>query len=366
MVGGTAVLGLAGIAGAIGFAWLGLYNVAASRGHWYAIDLFLRFGMENSVEAHAPDIEPPPLNDPDLVRLGAGHYYAGCAYCHGAPGTPISPIAEDMLPPPPDLGGRVGLWTDQELFWIVKHGFKYTGMPAWPVQNRDDEIWAVIAFLRQLPGLDAAAYEDLALGGVEVELESGHAIATGAATSEAVDACARCHGSEGRPPASMLVPRLHGQPANMIAQALRDYASGKRPSGIMQTAASGLSERAIIRLANYYAGLTPLKPPPPAPARLDGIARGRELALRGDPENGVPACLSCHSTTAVQDYPRLASQSERYMRNRLDLWKQGIGAATGTNLIMAPIAQRLDAGQIEDVAAYFASLPMGGTAETAP
>ena len=37
-------------------------------------------------------------------------------------------------------------WSDEELFWIVKNGFKYTGMPAWPAQGRDDEVWAQVAF----------------------------------------------------------------------------------------------------------------------------------------------------------------------------------------------------------------------------
>ena len=38
-----------------------------------------------------------------------------------------------------------------ELFWIVKHGIKYTGMPAWVALDRDDEVWAVVAFLNGTP-----------------------------------------------------------------------------------------------------------------------------------------------------------------------------------------------------------------------
>mgnify|MGYP003298824914 CR=1 FL=1 len=33
---------------------------------------------------------------------------------------------------------------DAELFSIVKHGLKFTGMPAWPTQSRDDEVRRVI------------------------------------------------------------------------------------------------------------------------------------------------------------------------------------------------------------------------------
>ena len=44
-----------------------------------------------------------------------------------------------------------------ELFWIVKNGLKYTGMPPWPTQQRDDEVWDVIGFLRELPTMSRSA-----------------------------------------------------------------------------------------------------------------------------------------------------------------------------------------------------------------
>jgi hypothetical protein len=113
-------------------ATLGLYSVAASKGHLVIVERLLHFGMQRSVKAHAPDIDPPPLDDIHRIRLGAAHFHAGCAYCHGAPDRRINPISARMLPPPPDLSGEVGKWTDQELFWIVQNGIKYAGMPAWP------------------------------------------------------------------------------------------------------------------------------------------------------------------------------------------------------------------------------------------
>src|SRR5688500_10415819 len=39
-----------------------------------------------------------------------------------------------------------------------------TGMPAWPAQQRDDEVWAMTAFLRRLPQLDADEYQRLTRG----------------------------------------------------------------------------------------------------------------------------------------------------------------------------------------------------------
>lgn len=348
-----AAFALLAAAGALAVAWLGLYNVAASEGHWYVVDRFLRFGMENSVEAREPDLVPPDLGNPDLVRLGAGHYYAGCAYCHGAPGQPITPVSQHMLPAPPDLAEHVHVWTDQELFWLVKHGLKYTGMPAWPVQDRDDEIWALVAFMRALPGLDEATYRDLALGRVELEPLGGQEIATGSGESDAVDACARCHGSGRSGPLSALVPRLHGQPVERLLAALRDYQARQRSSGIMQVAVSGLNDRQLQELASYFASLPPL--PPARISDRESIARGREIALRGVPEREVPACAGCHSATALPVYPRLAGQNLPYIVSRLSAWRSGQRVRTDTAKIMAPIAQRLTEEQIADVAAYFAS-----------
>lgn len=343
------------------FAWSGVYNVAASTGHFRIVDHFLRFGMENSVRARAPSISLPDGNDEDRARLGAGHFHAGCAYCHGSPGTPISPVAASMLPPPPDLKDKVGLWSDGELFWIVKHGLKYAGMPSFPSLHRDDEIWALVAFLRRLPSLDRRGYRALALGEIEPEPQSGSEIATGQTEADAIGACARCHGArEG--PRSRLVPTLHGQPAEMIESALRAYAAGERDSGVMQTAAADLPGTAIRRLARYYASL-----PRPA-AQLPTVdpasyARGEAIAREGLPSRGIPSCLGCHGEEAALAYPRLAGQPARYLEGQLALWRAGLNDRSATGKIMAPIARRLSEAQAKDVAAYFAGL--APTAEAA-
>ncbi|TCR65708.1 cytochrome c553 [Bosea sp. BK604] len=356
----AALLGLVVLAGAgaLLVAWLGLYNVAASSGHWPIVERFLRFGMENSVKARASGEPAPSLDDDDLIRLGAGHFHAGCAFCHGAPGTPISPVAAGMMPSPPDLKQRVGHWRDQDLFRIVKHGIKYAGMPAFPVLGRDDEVWAVVAFLRRLPVLDEAGYRALAAGEVEEEPQSGQEIATGEASEEgAIGACARCHGAQ-TGPKSRLVPNLHGQPREMLAEALKSYASRERQSGVMQTMAAGLTEQSINRLAGYYAGLPPVAQRPlatePDAARME---RGRKLAEEGEVSGEIPACLSCHAPGRSPLYPRLAGQSARYLAGQLHVWKSGLNDRTALGAIMAPIARRLSADQIADVAAFLASQP---------
>jgi cytochrome c553 len=260
-----------------------------------------------------------------------------------------------MLPPPPDLADAAVKWNDRELFWIVKHGIKYTGMPAWVSQHRDDEVWAVVAFLKRLPALDARGYQTLALGGLQVAAQSGRELATTEGAAEAVSACARCHGAEGRRPASKFVPVLHGQPRAFLAAALEAYASDKRASGMMQPVASDLASDAVQKVAAFYAGLPP-PPPDQTAADPQAVTRGQTLARDGRPGARIPECLSCHGEGALQTYPRLAGQNAAYVAGRLHRWKRGIAAATDTEAIMAPIAQLLSDQEIQDLSAYFASL----------
>jgi cytochrome c553 len=354
----VALAGL-GIVGAIAVlvAGSGFYNVAASRGHWVAVEWFLHFAMRNSVERRATALEPPPdLDSPDRIRLGAAHFHSGCAYCHGAPTIAISPVAQHMLPPPPDLRAAATEWDERELFWIVRHGIKYTGMPAWISQQRNDEVWAVVAFLRRLPSLDPESYRELALGPVRPRPPGGRELATTGGTVDAVAACGRCHGADDRGPISGLVPVLHGQPAEFLAAALRDYAQGRRESGIMQPVARDLTAPEIDQVASYYAGLSPLAGSGSQPDGAASLERGRVLAADGSPADRLPACLTCHGGRGLPAYPRLVGQPAPYLVEQLRLFRAASTRHTQTGAIMAPIARRLSDQQIVDVAGYFASL----------
>jgi cytochrome c553 len=352
---GIAVIAAAAIVvGATLFAWSGVYNIAASRGHWTVVEWFLEFGMRSSVKRRAWGIEVPSLDHPDLYVLGAAHFHRACTHCHGAPGIKGDLTAQRALPPPPDLTPVSREWKANELFWIVKHGIKYTGMPAWVALERDDEVWAVVAFLQKLPGLDEKAYRRLVRGAAEVPQQSGHDIATLGPAADMVGACARCHGAEQRRPVSGLVPVLHGQPSEFLLAALKSYADGTRLSGMMQPVAQELSDDAIEKLAAYYSSLAV-----PENVRGERGANAEALATAGDPAAKIPACIGCHASTALAVYPRLAGQNAPYMANRLRLWKAGLPPSSDNEAIMAPIARLLSDAQITELSDHFASLPPG-------
>ena len=140
-----------------------MYNVAATDPHWPVTHWVLETARMRSIKAHAAGITVPPgFDDPAKIPIGVEHFAAHCAVCHGAPGVPKGDIAHGLYPPPPDLAVTAKLYSDSELFWIIKHGIKMTGMPAW-ADHSDEEVWATVAFLKKLPGMSEQEYGRLVM-----------------------------------------------------------------------------------------------------------------------------------------------------------------------------------------------------------
>lgn len=155
---GIAALAIALVA-ALG-TYLGSYNVAADQPHWSVTARLLAGIRDRSVAARAAAVAVPNLADPQLIAAGAEHYVAMCAGCHLAPDMDDTELRAGMYPKPPNLTESTGR-SPQETFWIVKHGIKMSGMPAWGTTHDDDSIWGLVAFLRQLPDLEPAEYQSL-------------------------------------------------------------------------------------------------------------------------------------------------------------------------------------------------------------
>lgn len=132
----------------------GAYNVAATTRHTQLVHASLDKLMINSVRNHAKEVVVPTgvdLRDREFARHAVGHYEAMCAMCHGAPGRDPDRWSQALYPPPPDLihSLREHNWTDQEVFWIIKHGIKDTGMSAFGDSHHDRDLWALTALVRQ-------------------------------------------------------------------------------------------------------------------------------------------------------------------------------------------------------------------------
>lgn len=75
------------------------------------------------------------------------------------------------------------------------------------------------------------------------------------------EACVQCHGANG---ISVLpnAPNLAGQPEIYVAEQLRQFRSGRRPSEVMAVIAKPLSDRDIDDLAAWYAAIAIEATPP--------------------------------------------------------------------------------------------------------
>jgi len=140
----------------------GLYNVGASEPHTGLMKWVLSTTSDHSVAAHAKRITAPKLTDTSMILTGFAHYDEMCVGCHGAPGRKRDEFVEGLNPRPPSLVASVDDWSDSELFWITKNGYKMTGMPGFGVNHSDQQIWDIVAFLRKLPDLDGAQYDAMA------------------------------------------------------------------------------------------------------------------------------------------------------------------------------------------------------------
>jgi cytochrome c553 len=348
-----AVSALGVVVGALFVSASGVVPIKASTGHWAVTEWFLQYSKTRSIEMHARWIDEPPLDDPALVLRGAGHYELGCRPCHGGAAGDVPRLAEFMLPPPPDLSERARMRTAAELFYVVKHGIKMTGMPAWPAPQRDDEVWAMAAFVRRLPGMTREEYERLTRG----ELKAPFDLVAGPGEPPVVaEICARCHGGDGLGRLPGAFPRLAGQRVGYLERALAAYAEGRRHSGVMGPIAAALTPAARASATTYYAALP--SPPPAAPPHASSAA-GARLALEGEPDDLIPACVECHGTRAAAKnpaYPILGGQDARYLSLQLRLLRNRARGGSEYLHLMHSFVDRLTDAQIDAVSRYFASL----------
>ncbi len=141
------------------FLYSGLYDVSAADPDAGLIQGSLETVRERSVRRHARGIQVPDLSNPALIREGLVHYHFMCVTCHGSPGTPSSEIGQGLNPYPPELANEALKESDAEVFWVIKNGLRMTGMPAFGLTHEDQDLWAVVAFLKKLSQLSQGEYQ---------------------------------------------------------------------------------------------------------------------------------------------------------------------------------------------------------------
>lgn len=155
----VAVLTAIPVAGVLAFVYSGSFDVTATTPHWEITHRLLLALREQSIKSQARDVKVPELDDPAKVHAGFQNFHSMCVACHNAPGAAPTEISKGLYPEAPNLAQSVRSRTAGELYMIIKHGIKMSGMPAWEPSHSGDEIWSMVAFLRTLPNMSDDEYQ---------------------------------------------------------------------------------------------------------------------------------------------------------------------------------------------------------------
>lgn len=143
------------------YIYTGSYPVGADVPHSGAVFALLSVVRDRGIEVQSRNVHPPAdMTTPQRMSVGAGQYATMCSGCHLAPGYQTDETREGLYPQPPRLARGTDL-TAGQIFWVVKHGLKFSGMPAWGKSHTDEEIWSITAFVLVLPHLTAQQYKDM-------------------------------------------------------------------------------------------------------------------------------------------------------------------------------------------------------------
>ncbi|MDP3138504.1 MAG: c-type cytochrome [Burkholderiaceae bacterium] len=187
-------------------------------------------------------------------------------------------------------------------------------------------------------------------------------------------ACTACHGPQGRAGPDGYYPRLAGKPAQYLYHQLLNFRDGRRHYDLMTRLVDPLSEGYLLEIARHFSSLdVPYPPPSSAPADPAALRLGEALALRGDPQRRLPACVQCHGPTLMGMLPAtpgLLGLPRDYLSAQLGAWKTQQRRAHAPDC-MARITRQLSLVELNAVATWLAVQPVpahtrAAAAPTAP
>lgn len=107
---------------------------------------------------NAAALANPVPRTPEAIASGRAHFADHCAVCHANDGSGDTLIGQGLYPRPPDMrAAPTQRLSDGELFYIIRNGVRFTGMPGWGSgpEHEDRDSWTLVHFIRHLPGITA-------------------------------------------------------------------------------------------------------------------------------------------------------------------------------------------------------------------
>jgi mono/diheme cytochrome c family protein len=136
------------VGGVLLYFWLGLFPIGADNPPGRIEHTLAKMAADAYVARNQTGEKNPAQPTPANLIEGAQKYEAHCAVCHGGTAKKVSPLKTNFSPAVPQIINKIPHDDDAPLFWVTKHGIRMTGMPAWAGVLSDDEIWKVIAFVK--------------------------------------------------------------------------------------------------------------------------------------------------------------------------------------------------------------------------
>lgn len=131
-----------------------------------AIETFLARNLRNlAIARRARQFENPVERAPEVIAAGRAHFADHCAVCHANNGSGDTDFGRGMWPKPPDLRRETTQkLSDGELFYIIEHGIRFSGMPGFGNGTGYGEkaSWHLVHFVRHLPDISEAELAEMA------------------------------------------------------------------------------------------------------------------------------------------------------------------------------------------------------------
>ena len=114
-----------------------------------------------SVRRRAPEL-PNPISPTDENLIAGGKIYANeGGGCHGAAGK-SDEIGDSLYPPIPQFPVVGTTYTEAQIFWVAKHGIRFSGMFANGKWDSDEKLWTVAAYIKRIKSLPPRVQQELA------------------------------------------------------------------------------------------------------------------------------------------------------------------------------------------------------------
>jgi len=145
--------------GALAFALLGYMPTNADATPPHMEMKIAMNALDASMDRHAPRVSNPVTPTDENLIDGMKIYTMNCSVCHGTLDNKPSPLEKSFYPPAPQLVLAPLDDPEWHIYYAVRTGVRYTGMPAWGKALPDQDIWKVVAFLSRIEKLPPKVQE---------------------------------------------------------------------------------------------------------------------------------------------------------------------------------------------------------------